>query len=242
MSESSQPLDPGLISTPHTVRADEVPVRTTVHLMRHGEVYNPEGILYGRLPGYVLSDLGHEMARRVADFLAGKLDAPRADLVHVVASPLERAQQTADPIAKAFDLQINTDERIIEADNHFEGLTFGVGDGSLRRPTHWRRLYNPFKPSWGEPYLDQVARMSAAIADARIAAAGHEAILVSHQLPVWITRLALTGRKLWHDPRRRECELASLTSLEFLGDELVNVHYREPAGDLLPGASKVAGA
>ncbi|HLR56136.1 MAG TPA: histidine phosphatase family protein, partial [Actinomycetales bacterium] len=101
--------------------------------MRHGEVYNPEGILYGRLPGYVLSDLGHEMARRVADFLAGKLDAPRADLVHVVASPLERAQQTADPIAKAFDLQINTDERIIEADNHFEGLTFGVGDGSLRR-------------------------------------------------------------------------------------------------------------
>lgn len=220
----------------------ELPPRTTVHLMRHGEVYNPQGVLYGRLPGYVLSDLGHEMAQQVADFLGGDADKPRADIVHVVASPLERAQQTAAPIAQVFDLKVHTDERIIEAGNHFEGLTFGVGDGSLKRPTHWRHLYNPFRPSWGEPYVEQVARMSAAIDDARVAAAGREAILVSHQLPVWITRLALTGRKLWHDPRRRECSLASITSFEYLGDELVNVRYSEPAADLLPGANKVAGA
>ncbi|HLS03368.1 MAG TPA: histidine phosphatase family protein [Actinomycetales bacterium] len=220
----------------------DFPARTIVHLMRHGEVHNPQGVLYGRLPGYVLSDLGHEMAQQVADFLAGDRNNPRADIAHVIASPLERAQQTAAPIAQAFDLKIQTDERIIEAGNHFEGLTFGVGDGSLKRPTHWRHLYNPFRPSWGEPYAQQVARMSAAIDDARIAATGREAILVSHQLPVWITRLALTGRRLWHDPRRRECSLASLTSFEYLGDELVNVRYCEPAADLLPGANKVAGA
>lgn len=242
MSEPSQSVNPDSTPTSPSTNGAGVPVRTTLHLMRHGEVYNPEGVLYGRLPGYVLSDLGHQMAQRVADFLAGKRDAPRADIVHVVASPLERAQETATPIAAAFDVDITTDERIIEAGNHFEGLTFGVGDGSLKRPSHWRHLYNPFKPSWGEAYREQVARMTAALHDARDAAVGHEAILVSHQLPVWITRLALTGRKLWHDPRRRECSLASLTSFEFLGEDLVNVRYCEPAGDLLPGANKVAGA
>lgn len=231
-------------SGPQTAAATPVntPQRTTVHLMRHGEVHNPQGVLYGRLPGYVLSDLGHEMAQQVADFLVGERGEERADIAHVVASPLERAQQTATPIARAFGLQIVTDERVIEAGNHFEGLTFGVGDGSLKRPAHWRHLYNPFKPSWGEPYREQVDRMTAALHSARDAARGREAILVSHQLPVWITRLALTGRKLWHDPRKRECSLASITSFEFLDDQLVNVYYREPAGDLLPGASKVAGA
>jgi len=242
MSEPSQSRDKAAADSAANNSSNKLPQRTIVHLMRHGEVHNPEGVLYGRLPGYVLSDLGHQMAQQVADFLAGERGEERADIAHVVASPLERAQQTATPIAKAFNLEINTDERIIEAGNHFEGLTFGVGDGSLKRPSHWRHLYNPFKPSWGEPYREQVERVTAALLDARDAARGREAILVSHQLPVWITRLAHTGRKLWHDPRRRECSLASITSFEFLGDKLVNVYYREPAGDLLPGANKVAGA
>lgn len=242
MSVPSQSRKSAATNASSKPSTSSLPERTTVHLMRHGEVHNPEGVLYGRLPGYVLSDLGHQMAQQVADFLAGKRGEKRADIARVVASPLERAQQTAQPIAAAFGLEIATDERIIEADNHFEGLTFGVGDGSLRRPSHWRHLYNPFKPSWGEPYLEQVARVTAAIHDARDLVRGREAILVSHQLPVWITRQALTGRRLWHDPRRRECSLASITSFEFLGDELVNVFYREPAGDLLPGANKTVGA
>lgn len=215
---------------------------TIVHLMRHGEVYNPEGVLYGRLPGYVLSDLGHQMAQQVADYLAGKRGTPRHDIVHVVASPLERAQQTATPIAEAFKSEIRTDERIIEAGNQFEGLTFGVGDGSLKRPSHWKKLYNPFRPSWGESYREQVARVTEALHDARRAAEGHEAILVSHQLPVWVTRLAHMGKRLWHDPRNRDCSLASVTSFEFVGDQLQRVTYSEPAADLLPGAAKVAGA
>lgn len=211
---------------------------TTVHLMRHGEVFNPDKILYGRLPGYRLSDLGNEMARRVAEHLV----AEKRDIVTVIASPLQRAQETATPSAKAFNLELGTDERLIEAANYFEGKTFGVGDGSLRHPEHWPHLINPFRPSWGEPYKEQVARVHAAVDSARELARGHEALLVSHQLPIWIARSAYEGKRLWHDPRKRECNLASLTSLTFDGDTLVEVKYTEPVADLYPNASKVAGA
>lgn len=211
---------------------------TTVHLMRHGEVFNPDKILYGRLPGYRLSDLGNEMARRVADHLV----AEKRDISVVIASPLQRAQETATPSALAFGVELGTDERLIEAANYFEGKTFGVGDGSLRHPQHWPHLRNPFRPSWGEPYVEQVARMHAAVDDARELARGREALLVSHQLPVWMARSAYEGRRLWHDPRKRECNLASLTSLTFDGDTLVQVKYSEPVADLYPNASKVSGA
>lgn len=214
---------------------------TVVHVMRHGEVHNPEGVLYGRLPGYHLSDLGRQMADRVAEHLADR------DITHVVASPLERAQETAAPIAKAHGLDVASDERLIEAANVFQGKTFGVGDGALRKPGNWRHLTNPFRPSWGEPYVDQVVRMMAALGRARDTARGHEAVCVSHQLPIWIVRSFVERRRLWHDPRRRQCTLASLTSFTFRGDRIVSVGYSEPARDLVPphlraGAKPVKGA
>lgn len=209
---------------------------TVVHVMRHGEVYNPEGVLYGRLPGYRLSELGRAMAQRVADHLSS------ADVAHVGASPLERAQETAQPIADAHGLPIAVDGRLIEADNVFQGLTFGVGDGALSRPRHWKHLRNPFKPSWGEPYRAQALRMLAAMAAARDAARGREAVLVSHQLPIWIARTHVEGRRLWHDPRNRQCSLASLTSFTYRGDEVVAVSYSEPARDLLPEKKQKSGA
>jgi len=224
-------------------------VATTIHLMRHGEVHNPAGVLYGRLAGYHLSERGVKMAERVAEHLAGNHSADpggghpeRADVVAVYASPMERAQETASPIAAAFDLDIRTDERLLEAENRFQGMTVGVGDGALRHPKHWPLLVNPFRPSWGEPYRVQVERMLAVVAEARGAARGHEAVLVSHQLPVWVTRRALQGQRLWHDPRRRQCSLASLTSLRYEDDRLVGIHYTEPAAELLPGANAVPGA
>lgn len=211
---------------------------TTVHLVRHGEVHNPEGVLYGRLPGYHLSELGKQMAQRLAEYFA---DGSH-DIVALVCSPLQRAQETMAPIAAATGLEVRTDDRLIEAANHFEGMTFGVGDGSLRHPRHWPYLVNPARPSWGEPYKDQVSRMHAAVLDARSAASGREAVLVSHQLPIWIARLAFEGRRLWHDPRKRQCSLASVTSVHFDDDTFTHITYCEPAADLLPGASKVPGA
>ncbi|MFG1639455.1 histidine phosphatase family protein [Amycolatopsis sp. NPDC049252] len=206
---------------------------TVVHMLRHGEVHNPEKILYGRLPGYRLSERGQRQALTVAEAVAGH------DLVHVVASPLQRAQETAAPIAAAHRLDIATDAELIEAGNQFEGLHVAVGDGALREPKHWSKLVNPFKPSWGEPYLEIAHRMLGAVHRAREVAEGHEALCVSHQLPIWTLRRFLEGKKLWHDPRRRQCSLASLTSLVFDGDELREIVYSEPAGSTDP---KVTGA
>lgn len=210
--------------------------RTTVHLLRHGEVHNPQKILYGRIPGYRLSSLGEEMAHRAAAHLAG------SDVVLVVSSPLERARQTADPVAAEHQLEVQLDERVIESENVFEGQTVGVGDGALTSPKHWKHLWNPFRPSWGEPYTHVADRVLAAVESARVSALGHEAVIVSHQMPIWIARLRLEHRRLWHDPRRRQCSLASITSLHYEGDRLTAISYTEPSADLLPGANKTAGA
>jgi broad specificity phosphatase PhoE len=203
-------------------------ITTRVHLLRHGEVQNPDGVLYGRLPGYHLSDRGVAMANRIAETVADR------DIVRVVSSPLERAQETAAPVAAKLGLEVATDDRLTEAANVFQGLTLGGGWWSLLRFSHLKHLRNPFRPSWGEPYVELVARMRLAMADAHAAAEGHEALLVSHQLPIWVVRSAVEGRRLWHDPRERVCSPASLTTFTYEDDAIVSVAYSEPAADLLP--------
>jgi broad specificity phosphatase PhoE len=197
---------------------------TVVHLLRHGEVRNPGHLIYGRLPGFHLSEEGRVMAKAAAAFLAGR------DVTALFSSPMERARETAEPLAAQFGLDVTVDDRLTEAWNHFEGLTFGVGDGSLRRMKHWRYLCNPFRPSWGEPYRQVVQRMLAAMTAARDAARGHEAVCVSHQLPIWVTRRQIEGRRLWHHPSRRDCALGSVTSVSYRDDEITGVSYAVPAG------------
>ena len=207
--------------------------RTVVHLVRHGEVHNPDGVLYGRLDGYHLSELGRQMAQAVADHLADH------DVTRVVASSLQRAQETAAPIARAHGIHVTTDDRVIEAGNSFEGTRVGqMRPLDFVHPRYWARVANPLRPSWGEPYAEVAARMLGAIETARTAARGHEAVLVSHQLPIWTARNALVGKRLWHDPRKRECRLASLTTLTYVGDELESIEYAEPAASLLDRAAE----
>ena len=206
---------------------------TTVHLVRHGEVHNPAGVLYGRLPGFRLSAAGEEQARVTGRFLAGA--APERDVATVIASPLERAQQTAMSIAAHFGLPVGVDHRLIESENVFEGGVVEVGPKILGHPHLWKHLRNPFRPSWGEDYDKVAARVLAAVADVAAAVAGREAILVSHQLPIYVTRRAVERRPLWHRPDRRQCALASVTSLVYAenGDgrrRLVRVDYVQPNG------------
>jgi broad specificity phosphatase PhoE len=208
--------------------------KTVVHIVRHGEVDNPAGVLYGRLPGFKLSELGQQMAVMAADWLKGH------DVTVVVTSPLERAVETGAPIAAEFGVTPSTDDRLIESDNIFEGKTFGVGDGSLKNPAVWRYLWNPFRPSWGEPYVEVAARMTAGIEAARDAAIGHEAVIVSHQLPIEIARRSLEGSHLWHRPDRRKCALASITSVTYEDGKIVGLDYAEPAGE--SGRKRVGGA
>ncbi|GFG72107.1 histidine phosphatase family protein [Mycolicibacter senuensis] len=199
-------------------------MQTRVHLIRHGEVHNPDRILYGRIPGFRLSDTGRAQAVAAADMLADR------DIVAVIASPLQRAQETAAPIAARHDLPVDTDDDLIESTNVFEGKRVSPGDGAWRNPRYWWHLRNPLTPTWGERYAEIAARMATAVDKARSRAAGHEVVCVSHQLPVWTVRQYLTGNRLWHDPRRRQCDVGSVTTLIYDGDRLVDVDYRVPSG------------
>ena len=202
---------------------------SAVHVLRHGEVENPNKILYGRQPGWYLSSRGQEMAATLGQW------SKSIDLGALHVSPLQRAQETAAPIAAAHNMAITTDERLIEAANIFEGKSFELGSGVLKHPSSWRHLYNPWKPSWGEPYVEQINRMLAAVFAAKDAANGKDAICVSHQLPIWILRSAIENRRLLHDPRKRECTLASVTSVHFDGEGVISgISYSEPARHLLP--------
>ena len=197
---------------------------TVVHLLRHGEVYNPQGILYGRIPGFHLSEDGRLMAKAAAAFLAGR------DVVLLKSSPLDRALETAAPLSALFGLDVAVDERLIEPTNRFEGTTSSPGSAVLGHPAHWRYLYNPFRPSWGEPYASIAARMHEVMTEVARAARGREAVCVSHQLPIWTARRAAEGKPLWHNPTRRQCALGSVTSFAYVGDAITGVSYAEPAG------------
>jgi broad specificity phosphatase PhoE len=200
-----------------------------IHLVRHGEVFNPDHVLYGRLPGFGLSDLGKEMARESAD---SKLGHP---ITRLYASPLQRTQESAAPWSKNFGLDILTDDRLIEPWNDFEG-TAGFGAKALRNPRLWPKLRNPFRPSWGEPYVSIAARMLSVVEDAWNETETGEVALVSHQLPIWMVHRKLAGERLFHDPRRRRCALSSITSFARDGDSFIEVDYQDPAAALQASA------
>lgn len=201
-----------------------------IHLVRHGEVHNPDGILYGRIPGYHLSELGHKMADAAAESLAGH------PVTALYASPLQRAQESAQPWSERFGLDIVTEDRIIEPHNWFEGRKFEF-PGALKHPGAWPKLMNPLKPSWGEPFAEVERRMLDAVTDAWNAAPGGEVVMVSHQMPIVMVARSVKGMRLPHDPRKRRCTLSSITTLRREGDRFVEVSYAEPAGAMLAAAA-----
>ncbi|KQB87325.1 histidine phosphatase family protein [Corynebacterium lowii] len=199
---------------------------TIVHLVRHGEVYNPAKILYGRMPGYYLSSRGQSQAARTARSFEGH------DVTYLAASPLERAQETAAPISQITGCEVRTEEGVLEAGNRFEGLRVKGLRSQLWNPVRWPLMVNPTLPSWGEHYDVILERMRAAIERARVAAEGHEAIVVSHQLPIVMVQRWAAGKPLAHNPATRRCDLASVTSLIFQDEQLVEHRYSEPAQEI----------
>ena len=196
--------------------------------MRHGEVLNPERVLYGRLPGFGLSPLGRKMAEAAA---ADLVDRGRP-VARIVTSPLQRTRESAEPIAALFNLPVSTDDRLIEPKNRFEGTRLTGPGGALRDPRNWPSLTNPLRPSWGEPFRSIAERMLAAVDEAWRSVEDGDVVLVSHQLPIWMVHRALTGDRLPHDPRKRRCELSSITTLSRRGEAFVEVGYANPAGHL----------
>ena len=198
-----------------------------IHLVRHGEVDNPNGVLYGRLPNFALTALGRQMA----EVSAAELASVGANYTRLISSPLLRTLQSARPISEALKLSVSTEELIIEPTNIFEGKKVGLATVTAN-PAFLLKLYNPFQPSWGEPYKQIVARMTEALRRAWDETATGDVVMVSHQLPIWALHLAASGKPLFHDPRSRRCDLSSITSFEFVGGKLKEVDYRDPAKSL----------
>lgn len=200
-----------------------------VHLVRHGEVHNPRRVLYGRLDGYRLSELGHRMAASAVQALAGH------SVTALYASPLQRAQESAAPWAEAFGLPIHTEERLIEPTNRFEGKR--MSKRTLLNPRHWHLMRNPSVPSWGEPFAEVASRMLAAMREAHENTDSGEVVMVSHQLPIWMVHRAVAGERLAHDPRKRRCSLSSVTSFRWSADAFTEVGYQDAAADLLAAST-----
>ncbi len=202
---------------------------SVIHLVRHGEVNNADGVLYGRLGGFGLTDRGHRMAGAVGKFFQ---DRP---VSAVVSSPLTRATQTADAIADATGCTVTTDDRVIEGANQFEGSRVSP-QTLLANLAAWPKLWNPFRPSWGEAYRSVAERMMAAMGEASDRVDSGEVVVVSHQLPIWVMHRQLAGLSLHHSPRKRRCSLCSVTSFQHVESSLVEVSYVEPAKVLVDSA------
>ncbi|MFN2491016.1 MAG: histidine phosphatase family protein [Actinomycetota bacterium] len=197
------------------------PSHATVHLVRHGEVENPRGVVYGRMPGYNLSERGTRQAASAARRLED------ADIASIWASPLERAQETAHAIAQPHGLEVVTDERLIESDTTFEGATRSILS-FLRSPRQWWSFRNPMRPSWGETFVEIRERMLGAIEDALEQAGGREAVIVSHQTPVIVARLALARSRLPPWLPLTLCDTGSVTTLVLDKGRLVTASYFKP--------------
>ena len=206
-----------------------------LHFVRHGEVFNPKGVLYERIPGFHLSDLGHEMAAAAAAQLASE----NREIVKLLASPLQRTQESAAPVSKEFGLEIEHEPRVIEPWNKFAGHKMG-GRAVLKKPSLALHLYNPQKPSWGEPYQEVAARMTDAAMSAWNSVDAGDVVVVSHQLPIWMLYRSSQGLALPHDPRNRRCSLSSITSFEVVDGKLVEVDYREPGLEIANQLSQLA--
>lgn len=162
------------------------------------------------------------MARQAAEWVQS-MDRPVAALW---SSPLQRTRESAEPFTEIFGTEPRIDDRIIEPTNVFEGRRMVR---ALLNPWNWRHLRKPAIPSWGEPYADVVARMNSAMTEAWETADSGDVVMVSHQLPIWITHLAVAGLPTQHDPRRRRCALSSVTSFEMVDNKWTEVAYAEPA-------------
>lgn len=195
-----------------------------VHLVRHGEVFNPDGVLYERLPGFGLSEYGRTLALSAVT----AVDPKR--ITALVVSPLQRTRESVAPWESATGLTAVVDDRVIEPWNEFHGLNLRGGRTVAGRPDLWRFVTNPFRPSWGEPYEDIADRMLAAMWTAAESVESGDVVIVSHQLPIWMAHRKLAGERLWHNPSSRRCALSSVTSFDVHPTGFVESGYWEPRG------------
>ena len=187
---------------------------TTIHFVRHGEVENPNHVLYERLPGFHLSNRGLKMARATAQYIA---TVPQMRGISAIySSPLERTQETAQQIANALQIgSIILDNRLIEAENNFRGKRIGYGEGALWKNNNWKLVSNLWKPSWGESYKSIASRVGDFAREQVKNHPGEQIIAVTHESPIWSYRHLLETGHAEHNMLLRKTALASITSITY---------------------------
>ncbi|NMN00634.1 phosphoglycerate mutase [Bifidobacterium sp. DSM 109958] len=215
---------------------------TTIHFVRHGEVHNPDHVLYERLPGFHLSERGRRMADATGRYLTANPQTNTAAAVW--ASPLDRTRETADIILSHLNaaridrgeptLELNTDERLIEAGNEFRGKRIGHGEGALWKPQNLKLVSNLYKPSWGESYRHIAERVGAFASEKIDEYRGRQIIVVTHESPIWTFRHLLETGRPEHNMLLRHAALASVTSITFDCDshQVMSITYVDPAANV----------
>jgi probable phosphomutase (TIGR03848 family) len=159
------------------------PPPTLVLFVRHGQTPTTGKVLPGRAAGLHLSDKGQQQAERAAERIAA-LQTERRRIAAVYASPLERTQETAKPIARALGLRVRRNQGLLEAD-------FGAWTGAelkrLYKKPEWRTVQrNPsgFRFPGGESFTEMQARICGAVDRLRAAHPGQTVVAVSHADPI----------------------------------------------------------
>lgn len=192
----------------------------TLHFVRHGVVHNPDRIVYGTRD-FHLTDEGEDQATQAGVYLSKILH--NYYFFPVLHSPTVRTRETAQKLRVG--VVRGSSEDITEYRSAFDGTT---PTKFVSKARNWARLRNPYTPSWGEPYEAVAQRMDRAAADI-LQRCHSDAVLVSHQLPIWIYRMWVEGRPMAHDPAARQCSPGSVTSISY--DEArmpQRIHYWEP--------------
>jgi probable phosphomutase (TIGR03848 family) len=151
------------------------PRPTLVLFVRHGQTPTTGKVLPGRAPGLHLSDVGQKQAQAVADALA---HVPK--IAAVYSSPLERARETAAPIAAARNLKVVPDRGLLEVDI---GEWTGEELKTVRKAPEWKVVQghpSGFRFPGGESFLDLQARIVGTIQRLVAAHRGETIVTVSH--------------------------------------------------------------
>jgi broad specificity phosphatase PhoE len=205
-----------------SIGAVSEPVRTTLHLVRHCDVENPEGVLYGHLPGFRLSDKGVRQAHALGEFFAER------PVREIYASPLERAQQTAHIIASYLDnAPVVTTPELVEArfGLHLQGVR--PKDVPLKRPLWFVHMLWPGLLPNDESVAAMAARVRAPLSRLLRDFPGQEGICVSHGDPIqafWVE----SERRHAYALHRLQCAKGGMLSLSYEDGELVSQQYRPP--------------
>lgn len=219
---------------------------TTLYFVRHGKVENPGKVVYERLPGFHLSDFGRRQIHATAQWMSTQPQIVRAsafysspldrtmDTAHIVLEAVNRARESSDYQLPALGIQ--TDDRLLEAQNRYRGLRINHGEAAWYRHGNLWKFLDLKTPGWGEPYTHIAERMEDFAFQIADQYAGKCVIVVSHESPIWTLRHILTTGHASSNVLTRHTALGSVTGLtiETGTHRLLDVTYADPAKDVRP--------